>query len=493
MKTIARRVSIAALVLLAVAAAAPARAQSSSAPDRRGALEARLAAAVAPSGGLTADEVAARSAATSFDVQARRAEVEASAAAVDQAIIGFFPRVTLTARYMRLSPIADASLGTLVSPAGVDVKQATPLPQGTQLVAVPFTIPSLSNQTVLQANITVPISDYVFRLAQGYSAASRSVKAAELNERAAKLKAAQDGRVAYYTWARARLSAIVAQQALEQSRAHLADVRAAYEAGAASKADVMRVEAQVAAGELVAQRASGFARTTEESVRTAMHDPSAPGSLALGEDLRAPLAPLGTARDTGPLLSEAIANRPEIRALDETAWSLRDQARIARAGYFPRIDALGQVAYNNPEQRVFPPTQEFRATWAVGGQVTWTLNDIGIARAQANQIDAKKAQIEAQRAQLADGLRNEVTQAAQAVEDAEVAIATSERALAAAEESYRVRRELFQHGRASSVELTDAETELFRASLDVVNARVDVRIARARLLHATGRDALAVK
>ncbi|APR80835.1 Hypothetical protein A7982_06182 [Minicystis rosea] len=56
-----------------------------------------------------------------------------------------------------------------------------------------------------------------------------------------------------------------------------------------------------------------------------------------------------------------------------------------------------------------------------------------------------------------------------------------------------MRRELFQHGRASSVELTDAETELFRASLDVVSARVDVRIARARLLHATGRDALATR
>ena len=51
-----------------------------------------------------------------------------------------------------------------------------------------------------------------------------------------------------------------------------------------------------------------------------------------------------------------------------------------------------------------------------------------------------------------------------------------------------MRRELFRNGRATSVELTDAETELVRASLDVVNARVELRVARARLLHATGRD-----
>lgn len=286
---------------------------------------------------------------------------------------------------------------------------------------------------------------------------------------------------------------MVAQQALAQARAHLADVQHALDVGAASKADVMRVEAQVANGELLAQRASGFARTAEEAVRTAMHQEGAPGTLALGEDLRAPLPPLGAPRDTASLWAEALAGRLEIRALDETAWSLRDQAAVARAGYFPRIDAIAQAAYNNPEQRVFPPTQEFKATWAAGFQATWTLNDIPGAHFQAKQIDAKKAQIEAQKAQLGDGLRLEVTQAEQAVEDAEVAIATGERALAAADESYRVRRELFRNGRATSVELTDAETELFRASLDVVNARVDLRIARARLLHATGRDAAALR
>ena len=58
----------------------------------------------------------------------------------------------------------------------------------------------------------------------------------------------------------------------------------------------------------------------------------------------------------------------------------------------------------------------------------------------------------------------------------------------AASEGYRVRRELFRNGRATSVELTDAVLELFRASLESVNARADLRSARARVLHASGRD-----
>jgi outer membrane protein TolC len=334
----------------------------------------------------------------------------------------------------------------------------------------------------------VPLSDYVLRIPQAHAAASRSVRAAELDERATRLKAALDGRIAYYGWARAKLQAFVAQQALGQSRDHLSDVRHSFEAGSVSKADVLRVEAQVAASELLLQRAEGLARTSEETLRLAMHEDGPPRAYALGEDLRLPLPALDTPRDLRQLYAEALALRLEIRALDETVWSLKEQGRAARAAAYPRFDALGQVSYDNPEQRIFPPRQDFKAGWAAGGQITWTLNDIGIGVTQGRQVDAKRAQIEAEKNKLADALRNEVAQAQQGVEDAEVAIETGTRALAAAEESYRVRRSLFQNGRAISVELSDAETELTRASLDLVNARVELRVARARLVHAIGRD-----
>jgi outer membrane protein TolC len=492
MKTIARPLSLAAWLAAvsvpALAAAQPPPPAPPASADPKGeAIESKLDAVVTPGSGLTSDEVATRAAATSFDVRSHRAAVEAAAASVDQAVVGFFPRVTLTARYLRLNSLPNASLGTLVAPEGT-FNAVTPLPKNAQLLALPFTLPVLPNDTTLHADLTLPLSDYIFRLAQGYSAASHSVSAEEQSERASRSKAALDGRVAYYAWARARLAAIVARQALDQARGHLVDVKHGFEAGSTSKADVLRVESQVAASELLVQRADGYAKTSEESVRIAMHEPGAPRSYALGEDLHATLKPLGGPRDPAALYAEALEKRPELRALDDTAYSLKQQARVARAQYLPKIDGLGQLSYDNPDPRVFPPTQTFQGGWAVGGQVTWTLNDIGAANTQARVLDAKRAQVEAQRAALADGVRNEVTQAEQALEDAEFAIDTNQRELTAAEESYRVRRELFRNGRATSVELTDAETELVRASLDVVNARVDLRVARARLLHATGRD-----
>ena len=87
------------------------------------ALESKLGLILGRQGGLTSAVVAARAEATSFDVKAKKDELEAAAAGVDQALVGYFPRLNLTARYTRLSPITQGSLGNLVL-------APTPLPPG---------------------------------------------------------------------------------------------------------------------------------------------------------------------------------------------------------------------------------------------------------------------------------------------------------------------------------------------------------------------------
>src|SRR5437667_4194872 len=110
-------------------------------------LEARLGELVARPGGLTADEVARRAEATSFDVRANLHQIEAAAAGVDQALVGYFPRLYLGLRYTRLSPIGNQSLGNLVVAPDAG---AGPIPMGSPLVNVPLSFPVLLNQTILQ-------------------------------------------------------------------------------------------------------------------------------------------------------------------------------------------------------------------------------------------------------------------------------------------------------------------------------------------------------
>jgi outer membrane protein TolC len=80
-------------------------------------------------------------------------------------------------------------------------------------------------------------------------------------------------------------------------------------------------------------------------------------------------------------------------------------------------------------------------------------------------------------------------QAFRAVQDAELAIETTARSLSAAEAAYDVRRAQFRAAQATSTELSEAETTLTQARFAAIDARIELRMARARLVHATGREA----
>jgi outer membrane protein TolC len=449
-------------------------------------LSAKLAAVVGRPGGLTADEVARRAASTSFEIKARQSDVEAAAAGVSQALVGYFPRLALTARYTRLSKIdppvlGDGSLvGTTAAPG--------PLPPGAPLVSTgPLTLPVVFDNVLLQAGITVPLSDYLLRTSQSYSAASHSEQGAALNAQATRLKTASDARLAYYSWVRARLSVVVAEQALAQADGHLRDAKNAVAAGTASPADALRVDSQRASAELLLMRTQNLADLLTGQLRIAMHD-DANRQYEIGESVAGASDAQAVTTSLADLVAEALDHRLEIRALDETAYSLKDQAKAARSVAYPRIDGFGDVIYANPNPRIFPQTDQWKATWDVGVQLTWTPNDVGTGVSQARMLEAKAAATEAGKQAMLDGLRVEVMQAWQAAREADAALATTARGLASAEEGYRVRRDLFLNGRATSAELTDAETDLTRARLEAVNAQIDTRSARVRLMHAVGRD-----
>jgi outer membrane protein len=281
----------------------------------------------------------------------------------------------------------------------------------------------------------------------------------------------------------------VAGQALAQAQQHLVDARAARDAGSASTADVLRVESQVAGAELAATRADNLERLAAEQLRTAMHDESHT-TYAIGDDL-GELPAAGSPGRLEDLVGEAARARAEVQALDEAAAAAREQVKLARAAAFPRLDAVAAALYANPNPRVFPQEDRYRGTWDAGLVLTWTPSDLPATLAAVRGAEARVRQLEARRAELLDGLRLEITQAAQALDEATVALRTTARGLVAAEESYRVRRLLFQNGKATSVEQTDAELELTRARLDALDARVAQRIAQVLLDHALGRDATA--
>jgi outer membrane protein TolC len=457
-------------------------------------LDAKLAAFLSGERGLTADMVAERAAATSVEVRARQAALGGAEARTDQAQYGYIPTVQVSGRYTRLSPITLPNVfgpgALVVSTQQVDQpRPVTPddLATGGILLAPGGAFPQFFNQYEFKGTLSVPISDYVLRVSNSVASASRSERAAALDVKAARVKAAADARIAFYDWVRARGQRIVAEQSLEQAQGHYRDAQQAFSVGTVSRADVLRAEAQVRGVELLVERARHMDRLAEQQLRVMMHEPNG-GPYSVGENILGELPPMPTDDNLEAMHDEAMKNRLEIRALDETDWSLKEQQSVVKASYLPRLDASANGYYANPNLRFFPQQDVFRFTWDLNLVLSWTPSEIPITAARVREIESRRLQIDAQKMAIADGLRVEVLQAYQALKEAEFGLKTSETSFAAALESYRVRRNLYRNGRATLVEITDAETELTRARLEAVNARIEARVARVRLNHALGRD-----
>ena len=439
-------------------------------------------------GGITADQAGARAAHTSWNAKASMETLRGAAARVDEAWAGFLPRLSAVGKYTRLSNFTPPSIFNI--PGDLVVTGAGPAgPTTGPFIAAPanFSFPFfVLDNWLLQATLSIPISDYFLKIDQNYTSATHSEEAARWDVVTARAGSEANGRIAYYTWLNARGAVIVAVQALNDQKTHLRDARNQFAAGNASKADVLRAETAMASAELTLERAKNLADLSEKQLRVAMHAPE-DEPMVLGENLDTPVAPVqGNVKQ---MAIEALSSRPEIRSADANAAAAHELASAAKAQRYPVLSAFGDGILGNPNPRYIPPSNVFNTTWDLGAQVTWSPNDILTANGNIRDIESRVAAIEANKNVTRDNIEVEVTQMLQGVHEADFSIDSSTRELASAEEAYRVQRELFNNGRGTSTTLADAESDLTRARLDLLNAKVAARTARIRLEHALGRDA----
>jgi outer membrane protein TolC len=433
-------------------------------------------------GGITADQVGARAAATSYQAKAAEETANAASARADAAYTSYFPRVGLTGRYTRLSEFTPPSLGGgsfLVTTAPAGSVNPPSIASGA------LSFPLVFNNWLAQATIAIPISDYFLKINQSYTATTHQEEAARYDVLAARAKSLSDGKIAYFTWLRSRGAVTVAEQTLAAARAHQKDSENQFTVGNASKADVLRAQTAVASAELSLVRAKNGVDITEQQVRIATHA-KAEEKLEPGESLDSavPAAP----ENPKSLIREAHSARPEVKSLEKNAEATRHLANANNAAKYPSLSAFGDVTYANPNSRRFPVTQDWFPTWSAGAQVTWSPNDFAAAGPQGNDFEARANSLEAQKYVLRDGIELEVTQAYQDVLVSDTAIVTTTRQLESAEEAQRVARELFNAGRGTATTVIDAEQALAQTRFDHLNAKVDARLARIRLDHALGRD-----
>ena len=422
----------------------------------------------------------------SYEAAAARSAGRSAQARVDDASYAFLPRLGLSARYVRLSDFTPSPLFPFaIAATGAPTGTVSPPTVSTG----PVSIAPILDSYALDATLTLPVSDYVLRLARGLQAAKHGRDAAEWDSVVAAARARLAGKISFYEWIRANASVDAAQRSLAEARAHLADVKNQFGQGNTSRADVLRVDSAAASAEAALAEAGAQRATAEARLRTLLHLPEAE-PLSTRDGVSAPLGLI--AQNEAEWLSEAYRTRAELRGLDAAEASARAQAGVARAAYVPTAGVFANATYANPNPRYFPSEAAWQATWAVGVSVTWTPTDIPGAQAGATEADARGDALAAQRNALRDALAVEVVQHFESARAADAKVVATDQQLESASEAYRVTRSLYANARATTSNVLDAEADLARARLAWVNARVDARVARARLEHAAGRDQTAV-
>ncbi|MGB1700053.1 MAG: TolC family protein, partial [Nannocystaceae bacterium] len=277
----------------------------------------------------------------------------------------------------------------------------------------------------------------------------------------------------------------VVEQTLASLRARLADAQIGLRAGVVTPTDVARIEESVQLASLAVLQAESFRDLAARNLQVITGAAEAPKHL--GEDVLGEVATLEGSDDLDALVKEAKAQRLEVAALQASDEALTQADRAARAGYFPRLDAFFDAAYANPNQRFFPLDDVWRGNWAVGVSASWQLQTFLQARAQHKTLVASRRRVAASLDGMYRGIELEVAAAYEELRRAKSAIVVNEETLRIAEEVYAQQSVMYSAGELTTTDLIAAETDRLNASLRSLNAKIDLRVARLKLLRASGR------
>ncbi len=448
-------------------------------------------------GGLTAQRVAQRALIDAPDVDLRAAELEAAAARVDEARAGYVPALDLSAQYMRLSPLPGGGTGALTGTRNPGPLAVGACPdgsagcvldsQGVPAISQTFQFAAIQNTYALSATVGVPISDDIFTIPHAVAAARHGERAAKLARDIQRIDTTVDAQITYYNWVRAQANLELAQQSTARIGKRIDEASSRLRAGAITQTDVLRLQAQLAAAQRSVAEAEAFVFIAAEDL--GLRIAADPTTLSLGEDITATFAADRQREDTPALVEQALGQRLELQLLQASDSALREQIKVARTRYAPRLDLVGQLDTANPNQRVVPQRDQFDTTWAAGVRLSYDVRGAITTRSTVRTQRAQRRSLAAQVAQLQRGVRLQVVQAARQLQAARRSVSLSQVGLKSAEAAYVQVSARYRVGAVGVVDMLEAESLRVDAELRSIEAHIAVREQDLRLRHALGEIA----
>ncbi len=275
----------------------------------------------------------------------------------------------------------------------------------------------------------------------------------------------------------ARQALLVAQKAVAAARRHARTAHYLYARGRIVRSDALTAGVNLGASEGMLAEARGDVRIAIDNLATAMGAPS--GLVINVPDIPLPVAPLPT-QDLAALDRQALADRPDIKALRDEIAAARARARAARdrSWFQVRLMAQSQWFSEIPGLR--------HNAWTVGAVVSKSLYDGHRNRDRAGVLEERAAELDARLAALRARIRNHVALAYENMQTAMARYRIARANVARARQAVAVTQVRYGEGRTILLDLLNAEHGLVQAREARLAALYALAANRAALASACG-------
>ncbi len=271
----------------------------------------------------------------------------------------------------------------------------------------------------------------------------------------------------------------VAEEALTAANKQVADGKSLFNAGRIHRGDLLKLELFLSS-----------AKAQLALVKAAEVGAVARLKALAGLDLEAPvtLAPTESVPQLPPDMpaSDAAKTRLDVRTAETSVEMSTFGKKLARAEFFPAVNAFAKVDYNLLEPAGLGASDKVSRTYGV--QATWNLWNNGVDVYKTREAAQQVHMAEAGRRQVLDTAKVEILAAKADLSAAKEAMELASSSRDQAREAYRIEQVKFTAGKSSATELILADSARTGAEGNVVSANTDHKLKLLKLQKALGFD-----
>jgi outer membrane protein len=317
------------------------------------------------------------------------------------------------------------------------------------------------------------------RIVSGYKQANDNLMSTKEAIRQSMQETVFNVKKGFYGCLLARKFADVAEEAVSLAEKHLKNVRNLFEAGMASKFDLLRSEVQLANLKPQLIRARNGLKTAELGLKTLL-------GLDLKQlvDIKGELGFQAFEADLDADVARALANRPEISQLNYKKDIASEMLKIARAAYAPTLAVGG--AYNYWGNQLNFSKNDWESYYSVNVVLNIPIFNGFINAAKVGASKALLKQIDQNQKGLLEMVKFEVQEAVLGLQQAKESLLSQEKNVEEAQEAVRIAELNYSEGLATNLDVSSAHVALSQARTNYSQALYDYALALAQLEKAVG-------